>query len=267
MRSLVAANWKMYKTRAEARDTARELADVLGGAPDNRDVVLFAPFTALEATREGLDGLPGVSVGAQNVYPAAEGAFTGEIAPAMLRDAGCTWVLTGHSERRHVLGESSHFVGEKTAFALEQGLCVMLCIGETLAEREAGQLEDVLRSQLEAGLAGVQALPDTAREEVLTRLAVAYEPVWAIGTGKVASEEDILAAHAQVRELLSLLLGSAGMRIRILYGGSVKPVNARSILTLDNVNGLLVGGASLQAKSFADIIRADQLACAASCNG
>lgn len=260
MRSLVAANWKMFKTRAEARDTARELATLLGGAPDNRDVVIFAPFTVFDATQEGLDKVHGVTIGAQNVYPAPDGAFTGEISPAMLLDAGCTWVLTGHSERRHLLGESSSFVGAKTMFALEQGLCVMLCIGETLAERENGALEAVLRAQLEAGLAGLQALPETARNQTLKRLAIAYEPVWAIGTGKVASEEDIVAAHAQVREILSTILGSEGRTLRILYGGSVKPVNARQILALDNVNGLLVGGASLQAKSFADIIRADQLA-------
>ena len=140
MRTIIAANWKMNKTRTEAKATAHELASILGGAPDDRDVVVFAPFTALEATREGLDGAPGIFVGAQNMYPAESGAFTGEISPAMLREAGCTWVLTGHSERRHVLGESPDFVGKKTAFALEQGFSVILCIGETLAERKAGKL-------------------------------------------------------------------------------------------------------------------------------
>ena len=251
MRSLVAANWKMFKKRAEARSTAQELGSILGGAPDGRDVVLFVPFTSLDVVHEALAGIQGVFLGAQDVYPAEEGAFTGEIAPGMLLDCGCTWVLTGHSERRHILGESSSFIGEKTAFALQQGLSVMLCIGETLEEREKGQLETVLREQLEKGLSGIS-------EEAYSRLAVAYEPVWAIGTGKVASEEDILAAHALVRELLSKILGSRGTGIRILYGGSVKPGNARSILALDNVNGLLVGGASLQAESFASIIRADQ---------
>ncbi len=251
MRTLVAANWKMNKTRAEARSTAHALAAILGGAPDNRDVVVFAPFTALEATKEGLDRAPGVFLGAQDVYPAESGAFTGEISPAMLQDAGCTWVLTGHSERRHVLGESPDFVGKKTAFALQQGLSVILCIGETLAERKAGKLDSVLWLQLEKGLAGLG--PDTD----FSRLAVAYEPVWAIGTGQTASDEDIRMVHTLVRELLSSLLGSNGIRIRILYGGSVKPSNAIAILALDNVNGLLVGGASLQAQSFADIVRAD----------
>ena len=252
MRTLVAANWKMNKTRAEARSTAHDLATILGGAPDNRDVVVFAPFTALDAAKEGLDRAPGLFLGAQNVYPAESGAFTGEISPAMLRDAGCTWVLTGHSERRHVLGESPEFVGQKTAFALQQGLSVILCIGETLAERKAGKLDSVLWLQLEKGLSGL------AKDTDFSRLAVAYEPVWAIGTGQTASDADIRMVHTLVRELLSSLLGSDGIGIRILYGGSVKPSNAKAILERDNVNGLLVGGASLQAQSFADIIRADQ---------
>lgn len=251
MRTLVAANWKMNKNRAEARATAHNLATLLGGAPDNRDVVVFAPFTALEATKEGLNGAPGLFLGAQDVYPANEGAFTGEISPAMLKDAGCAWVLTGHSERRNVMGESPELVGQKTAFALEQGLSVILCIGETLAQRRAGKLDSILWLQLEKGLAGL------GKEADFSRLAVAYEPVWAIGTGQTASNEDICMVHTLVRELLSSLLGSDGIGIRILYGGSVKPSNAKSILTIDNVNGLLVGGASLQAQSFADIVRAD----------
>ena len=251
MRTIIAANWKMNKTRTEAKATAHELASILGGAPDDRDVVVFAPFTALEATREGLDGAPGIFVGAQNMYPAESGAFTGEISPAMLREAGCTWVLTGHSERRHVLGESPDFVGKKTAFALEQGFYVILCIGETLAERKAGKLNSILWLQLERGLAGLGPNAD------YSRLAVAYEPVWAIGTGQTASDEDIRMVHTLVRDLLSSLLGSNGIGIQILYGGSVKPDNAKAILSLDNVDGLLVGGASLQAQSFADIVRAD----------
>ena len=237
MRTIIAANWKMNKTRTEAKATAHELASILGGAPDDRDVVVFAPFTALEATREGLDGAPGIFVGAQNMYPAESG--------------GCTWVLTGHSERRHVLGESPDFVGKKTAFALEQGFSVILCIGETLAERKAGKLNSILWLQLERGLAGLGPNAD------YSRLAVAYEPVWAIGTGQTASDEDIRMVHTLVRELLSSLLGSNGIGIQILYGGSVKPDNAKAILSLDNVDGLLVGGASLQAQSFADIVRAD----------
>lgn len=254
MRNLIAANWKMHKTRAEARDLARALADALAADPasPSAEIVLFPPFTAFEAVREGL-GEAAIGLGGQNVYPAESGAFTGEISPDMLLDAGCSWVLTGHSERRHILGESSALVGEKTAFALKRGLCAILCVGETLAEREAGRLEDILQAQLTAGLAGVPA-------EAVSRLAVAYEPVWAIGTGKVASPEDIAAAHAFVRSRLNALPGAADQRVRILYGGSVKPENAAGILALDNVDGLLVGGASLQAETFLRIIRAGQTA-------
>jgi triosephosphate isomerase len=245
---IIAANWKMYKTTAEAGDTAAGLSSRLAPAPARR-VVIFAPFTALAATAAALAANePGlIELGGQDVYPAAEGAFTGEISPGMLRDAGCAWVLTGHSERRHILGENPEFVGRKTAFALASGLKVMLCIGETLEEREAGQLVGVLTRQLEAGLSGV-AEPDMAK------LAVAYEPVWAIGTGKTATPGDITAAHAAVRNILADLRASAGQKTPILYGGSVKPDNAAVILGLDNVGGLLVGGASLQAESFAAIV-------------
>ena len=250
MRTLIAANWKMNKNRAEARATAQELVSILGNAPERREIVIFAPFTDLAETVEGL-GDSGIAVGAQNVYPAESGAFTGEISPAMIQDTGAGWVLTGHSERRHLLGETPEFVGKKTAFAIEQGLSVILCIGETLAERKAGKLDSILWLQLEKGLAELGPQTD------FSRLAVAYEPVWAIGTGQTASDEDIRMVHTLVRELLSSLLGSNGISTRILYGGSVKPSNAKAILSLDNVNGLLVGGASLQAQSFADIVRAD----------
>lgn len=249
MRTIIAANWKMYKTRAEARETAAELKKLLTASPvGEREVVVFAPFTALSAAAEGFDGSD-VQLGAQDVYPADEGAYTGEISPAQIADCGASWVLTGHSERRHIIGESPELVGKKTFFALEKGLSVMLCIGETLEERESGKLEKVLRAQIESA-----ALEMTA--EHLSRFAVAYEPVWAIGTGKVASEEDILDAHAMVRRLLSTRFGSPAASLPILYGGSVKPNNASSILTLDNVNGVLVGGASLKADSFEAIIRA-----------
>jgi len=249
MRTIIAANWKMFKTRAEALATARDLSARLSQRPAHeREVVVFAPFTALSAAAEGFAG-SSVATGAQDVYPAAEGAFTGEISPAMIQECGASWVLAGHSERRHVIGESPAFVGQKTSFALAAGLSVMLCIGETLEEREKGELENVLRSQLEAAVRNI----DPA---FCSSLAVAYEPVWAIGTGKVASEDDIVDAHAMVRRLLSTILGSPAASLPILYGGSVKPGNAGPILALDNVNGLLVGGASLQAESFDAIIHA-----------
>ena len=250
MKKLMAANWKMYKTGAEAVATLNELAGLLNGqAPEGREIVIFVPFTALEKASDAMKAIKGGMTGAENMYPAAEGAFTGEISPAMIKACGAAWVLTGHSERRHVLGESDELVGRKTAFALEQGLKVMLCIGEKLEERESGQLEDVLRRQLDSGLpAGGDALEG--------RFAVAYEPVWAIGTGKVAGPDEVLATHAVVRRLLCERLGETGNRIPILYGGSVKPANAGNLIGLDNVDGLLIGGASLDAQSFVQIIRA-----------
>ena len=242
MKTLIAANWKMHKTRAEARQTAAAIA---AGRPagNERSLIVFPPFTAIAEVAAAFAAQEGLAVGGQDVYPAEKGAFTGEISPAMLADAGASWVLTGHSERRHVLGESDELVGRKTAFALAAGLHVILCIGETLEEREAGQLEDVLRRQLQTGLADVS--PDAA-----ARVAVAYEPVWAIGTGKVAGSAEVLEAHALARRLLVEVLGTVAHDVPLLYGGSVKPDNAASLLALDNVNGLLIGGASLEAESF-----------------
>ena len=251
MQTLLAANWKMFKTGPEAIAAVQNLVEGLGGVcPVGREVLIFAPFTALEATARAMNALPGGMVGAQNLYPAEEGAFTGEISPRMIAACGATWVLTGHSERRHIMGETNAFVGRKTGFALNRGLRVTLCVGETLEEREAGKLEEVLSAQLREGLAD---LPETFPPEAL---AVAYEPVWAIGTGKSARPEDIVDAHGLARTLLKKILGPQVQETRLLYGGSVKPDNAASILALDNVDGVLVGGASLQAESFIKIVTA-----------
>ncbi len=250
MKKLMAANWKMYKTRSEAASTARELVAACGrDLPADREVLLIPPFTALEAAGAALGGASGFSLGAQDLYPAKEGAFTGEISPAMLLDAGCAYALAGHSERRHVLGESDELVGRKTAFGLENGLKMILCIGETIEERRAGRLEEVCARHLETGLAGVPKDVDPER------IVVAYEPVWAIGTGEVAGPADIAAAHAFVRKTLVRLL-SRGAAVRIQYGGSVKPENCSDIISLDNVEGVLVGGASLRADSFSRIVLA-----------
>ena len=246
---LMAANWKMYKTTAQAGAYAEDLCKLLPTMPAMREVLVCPPFTAIAAVAAVFTGKPGFLTGAQNVYPKEEGAFTGEISPDMLKDAGARWVLTGHSERRALLGESDEQVGAKTAFALAQGLNVVLCIGETLPQREAGQLEQVFTRQLAAGLADV---PPSCPPHCL---AVAYEPVWAIGTGKVAGPKEILEAHALARKLLSEKLGMS-RELRILYGGSVKPDNSSEIIGLDNVDGVLVGGASLQAESFSRIVRA-----------
>ncbi|MDR3358246.1 MAG: triose-phosphate isomerase [Desulfovibrio sp.] len=250
MQKIIAANWKMYKSRPEARKTAAELRGLLSAEyPPGKRVVIFPSFTNLSDVLDIFAATPCVTVGAQNFYPAVEGAYTGEISLTMLREMGVSRVLAGHSERRHLLGEADELVARKTAFALKQGFSVMLCIGETLAEREAGDLVRALSRQTGAALADLPAA-------CLARLSIAYEPVWAIGTGKVAGPAEVLEAHAEVRALVARIFGDAGRNVPILYGGSVKPDNAATLLKLDNVDGLLVGGASLNAESFLRIIRA-----------
>ena len=249
MRKLMAANWKMYKTSTEATATIEKLSTLLGGsAPAGREVLIFAPFTALEAAATAMRTFHNGSVGAQNMYPAEEGAFPGEISPAMIKSCGASWVLAGHSERRHLLGENDDFIGRKLRFALEKNLNVMLCVGETLEERERGELPIVLERQITLALAGVTA-------EALPHLALAYEPVWAIGTGRTAEMDDIQEAHSLLKSLVKKHFGK-DCKVPILYGGSVKAENASAILALDNVDGVLVGGASLQAESFTKIVTA-----------
>ena len=251
MQQIIAANWKMFKNSAEARSMLSELSIKLNrNTPEDREVIIFPPFTILETSFEAGKEIKGISIGAQDIYPAQEGAFTGEISPQMVKDCGATWALTGHSERRHVIGESDTLIGQKTSFALASGLNVIACVGETLEQREAGELYNILAHQLQAALI---KLPTPICSECIV---VAYEPVWAIGTGKTASIQDIIEAHAIIRELLKNILGVSVFATRILYGGSVKPENAAEILSLDNVDGLLVGGASLNADSFAKIILA-----------
>lgn len=246
MKKIIAANWKMNKNSKEAVETITELSAILKNSlPDEKEVIIFPSFISLEASTHALSPF---QFGAQDVYPAKDGAYTGEISPSMILDAGATWVLTGHSERRHILKEDNTFVGQKTSFALASGLNVIACVGETLEEREAGTLYDVLTAQLNQTLA---KLPTPLSPE---RLVIAYEPVWAIGTGKTANNEDIIEAHAIIRELLKNIIGTSVSQTRILYGGSVKADNAPEIIKLENVDGLLVGGASLKADSFAKII-------------
>ncbi|WP_291319164.1 triose-phosphate isomerase [Desulfonatronospira sp.] len=249
-KKLMAANWKMFKTWEEARQTARELVvAVRNDLPADREVLICPPFTALRGVSEMLMQQEGFYLGGQNFYPGEQGAFTGEISPDQLLDAGCSYALVGHSERRHVLGEKDDFLAMKVAFGLQKGLKVILCVGETLEERKQGQVQAVLHRQLEQGLKSVSA--GTTAEN----LAVAYEPVWAIGTGETAVPPEIQEAHDLVREKLKNIL-KQGETIRILYGGSVKPENTASIISLDNVEGVLVGGASLNADKFSQIILA-----------
>ena len=250
MKKIIAANWKMFKTSEETVQTLTELNTLIENMPlDDKEILIFPPFTSLEVAVKTVKNQH-IFIGAQDLYPAKEGAFTGEISPSMILACGAKWVLTGHSERRHIIKEDNALVGQKTIFALASGLNVVACIGETLEQREEGNLYDVLAEQLQQTLA---KLPTPLSPE---RLVIAYEPVWAIGTGKTASTEDIIEAHTIIRELLKNILGVSAMQTRILYGGSVKPENAHEILSLDNVDGLLVGGASLKADSFAKIISA-----------
>ena len=247
-KKFIAGNWKMFTTRASAQDLAA--AVVRGAGTDARvDVAVCPPFPYLLPVAEALRGSR-VALGAQNLYPEKEGAFTGEVSPTMLLDCGCRYVILGHSERRHVLHEDDAFIYHKVHAALGAGLQVILCVGETLAEREASRTEEVLETQLTGSLAGVAG-------DGLARMVIAYEPVWAIGTGRNATPEQAEAAHAFIRRWVAGKFGeeSAG-RLPIQYGGSVKPDNAAALLGQPDVDGALVGGASLKADQFLAIVRA-----------
>jgi triosephosphate isomerase len=245
-RPIFAANWKMHKNRSDAAAYVRELLPRVVGV-DGVDIVLAPPFTALDAVAAALAG-SAVALAAQNVHPAASGAFTGEVAPGMLADLGCRFGIVGHSERRALFGETDAFVASKAAALLDAGLRPIVCIGETLEQRDAGQTFDVLRAQIAGSLAGLPV--DCARDLVL-----AYEPVWAIGTGRSATPEMAQEAHAFVRERLVAEIGETGAGIQIQYGGSVKPENAAALMAQPDIDGALVGGAGLEAESFSKIIR------------
>lgn len=246
MKKIIAANWKMNETRAQGEALARSVAEGIASLPDDRKVVIFPPATALDIVTGASMGR--FETGIQNFYPAENGAFTGEISPAMVHDCGGQWALCGHSERRHIFNEPDELISRKVNFALAHDLKVMLCVGETLEERESGHLNAVLMRQLTSALSGQSS------ETAVSSIAIAYEPVWAIGTGKTAGPAEIKEAHDLIRGDLRTMFASACTELPILYGGSVKPSNAREILGLDNVDGVLVGGASLEAKSFLAII-------------
>lgn len=246
MKKIIAANWKMNETRAQGEALARSVAEGIASLPDDRKVVIFPPATALDIVTGASMGR--FETGIQNFYPAENGAFTGEISPAMVHDCGGQWALCGHSERRHIFNEPDELISRKVNFALAHDLKVMLCVGETLEERESGHLNAVLMRQLTSALSGQSS------ETAVSSIAIAYEPVWAIGTGKTAGPAEIKEAHELIRGDLRTMFASACTELPILYGGSVKPSNAHEILELDNVDGVLVGGASLEAKSFLAII-------------
>ncbi|MGD9331533.1 MAG: triose-phosphate isomerase [Desulfobacterales bacterium] len=244
---LIAGNWKMFKTGPEAETTAARLAELVGDHPAV-DIMIAPPFTALALVARMIPSSP-IALGAQNLYWEAEGAFTGEISPGMLKAAGCTYVIIGHSERRQYFGESDAGVNRKTKAALQMDLKPVVCIGETESQREAEETFSVLDKQLGLGLEGL-SLRGPAD------LVVAYEPVWAIGTGKTASRDQAQEVHEFLRQKLEKILGPDMARgIRILYGGSVKPDNIASLMAMPDIDGALVGGASLKPEIFAEIIR------------
>jgi triosephosphate isomerase (TIM) len=244
----VAGNWKMYTSLASAKGLAASVATALG--EDKRVMVAVCPPTPwLTAVADLLKGTS-VLLGGQNCHSEKEGAYTGEVSPGMLKEAGCSYVIIGHSERRHGLHETNEFLNQKTKAALAAGLKVIFCVGELLSERESNKTEAVLDTQLSLGLAGLTA-------EQMQGVVIAYEPVWAIGTGKVATPEQAQAAHAFTRGKIGELFGeNTANQVQIQYGGSVKPENAATLLNLPDVDGALVGGASLKADQFLAIVKA-----------
>jgi triosephosphate isomerase (TIM) len=247
LRKLIAANWKMNKTISEASAFALEFRDLLPTLPDC-DLAIFPSFFCMRPVADVLSATR-VAIGAQDVYWEASGAFTGEVSTAMVNDAGGSCVLVGHSERRHVIGEDDLVVARKLTAALNAGLLPVLCVGETLAERDAGRENEVVVSQLETSI-------DDRPSEDIGGVVLAYEPVWAIGTGRTATAADAARMHATIRAWLRDRHSPAlAERVRILYGGSVKPDNAAELLAAHGVDGLLVGGASLEAGTFAAIVR------------
>ncbi len=248
---LIAGNWKMYKTVAETVQFIDELKGLLAGAGDGVEVVLCPPCTALSAAAEALRG-SGIYLSAQNMHWEEQGAFTGEISPLMLREIGCKYVVLGHSERRQYFGETDEAVNKKVKAALKHGLIPIVCVGETLEEREAGITEKVIGTQVKGALTGLDPAQTAG-------LVVAYEPVWAIGTGRTASDDDAQKVNAFIRGLLVEIAGrEAAEKVRIQYGGSVKPENAAGLMARPDIDGALVGGASLKPDSFAGIIKASR---------
>jgi len=242
----IAGNWKMNTNAASARALAEALVDRLG-ALEAVDLAVCPPFVYLSAVAEVLAGSR-IALGAQDVYYEDDGAFTGEISTAMLKDVGCTYVICGHSERRHVIGETDELINRKLLKALGDGLRPILCVGELLDERRAEETLEVVRRQVQLGLEGVSGGD-------IEKVTIAYEPVWAIGTGVVATPEQAQEVHAMIRQVLAELYDQAvAERMRIQYGGSVKPENAEALLACPDVDGALVGGASLKADQFAEIV-------------
>ena len=245
-RPFIAGNWKMFKTGAEAKATAKKLVSRVSHITDV-DIMIAPPFTALAATHAAVDNT-NVFLGAQNLFWEPHGAFTGEISPEMLTAAGCTHVIIGHSERRQYFGETDETVNKKIKAALDNNLIPVFCIGETESQREAKETFSVLDKQVQIGLKGFSV-------KDLGTMVIAYEPVWAIGTGKTATSDQAQEAHAFIRGAVAKLFDNKmADGLRILYGGSVKPENAAELMGMPDVDGALVGGASLDAETFSKIV-------------
>ena len=243
---ILAGNWKMNKTTAEARDLAAKLAPLVSGVKD-REIVLAPTFTSLQTVSEAIKGT-NISLAAQNMHGEDKGAFTGEISVEMLLDLGCKYVIIGHSERRLYFGETDETVNKKAKQALKKGLLPILCVGETLAEREAGRLNEVISRQVTGGLKDISA-------EDMKKAVIAYEPVWAIGTGKTATPEQANEVHSLIRQKVkTLYTAQIAEGLRIQYGGSVTPENVSSLMAKPDIDGALVGGASLKPESFAALV-------------
>lgn len=247
---LIVANWKMYKTVPEAVDLVQEMLPGLK-AVSGTQVAIAPPFVALSDVGRAMAGTD-VFLAAQNMFWEQEGAYTGETSPVMLRDLGCRFVILGHSERRQFFSEGDGEVGRKVQSALQEGLVPILCVGETLGERDYGKTFDVIERQIRGGLEDV--VLDSGEE-----LVIAYEPVWAIGTGKTSSPEAAQEVHGFIRGLLDNVIGEkASKQVRVLYGGSVKPDNIDGLMAMKDINGALVGGASLDTQSFTRIVNFDK---------
>lgn len=246
-RRIIAGNWKMNKTRDEAVDLVGDLKEMLADVGDV-EVVVCPPFTALDAVREALRG-SNIELGAQNMHWEEEGAFTGEISPLMLRNLGCMYVILGHSERRTYFGETDETVNRKVKSAMANGLLPIICVGETLDERDAGKTEEVVVRQTKAALSGVKT-------NGAERIVIAYEPVWAIGTGRTASADEANRVIHIIRQSVAEVFNERiAQEVRIQYGGSVKPQNIADFLRQPEIDGALVGGASLDPASFAAIVK------------
>ncbi|MCX7699094.1 MAG: triose-phosphate isomerase [Candidatus Goldbacteria bacterium] len=246
---IIAGNWKMYKTIEETIEFVTSLRGLLKDVPDDKvEIVICPPFVNLQAAASVIKG-SNIKLGAQNLFPKQEGAYTGEVSPLMLRSVGCSYVIIGHSERREYFKETNEFINEKVKVAIEYGITPIMCVGEKLEEREKGLTFDVVKDHVVNGLKGIS-------KDKVQHVVIAYEPVWAIGTGKTATPQQAEEVQKYIRKLLSEMYDEqTAQTIRIQYGGSVKPENIKELMACENIDGALVGGASLKADSFEQIVK------------